>query len=123
MRQVLEFGGLFTRTKKKNQKLSEDTDDDEISSVIEQVCRDSLLNPNSMNFLSDDMQNNFIKESIRASVKLDKDPEIKDKISPRRKDFKIIDIFSLRVLSLIVCRGRPAQKASFLTSIANLELK
>ena len=54
MRMVLEFGGLFVRTTEKN-KLFDESDEENISGVIEDVFRHSLLSANSMNFLSDEM--------------------------------------------------------------------
>jgi len=55
MRQVLDFGGLFIRTKQKNKLFDESDEDNSVSDVIDEVCRDSLLSISSMNFLSDDM--------------------------------------------------------------------
>ena len=34
-------------------------------------------------------------------------------------DAGCIDLFSLRVLSLLVCRGKSSEKASFLANMAN----
>ena len=34
-------------------------------------------------------------------------------------DVECIDLFSLRVLSLLVCRGKSSEKASFLANLAN----
>jgi hypothetical protein len=33
------------------------------------------------------------------------------------KDFKCIDLFGMRVLSLLVCRGHPREKAEFLAKL------
>jgi len=45
--------------------------------------------------------------------KLDEQNEFDD------EEIECIDIFCLRVLSLIVCRGKPTQKASFMADLAN----
>lgn len=42
--------------------------DSEISAIVDQVLRESMLNPATMNFMSDDMQNQFLRESIMATM-------------------------------------------------------
>jgi hypothetical protein len=44
---------------------------------------------------------------------------VDDDLSPSR----YVDIFSLRVLSLIVCRGKPTEKAKFLADLINHGIK
>jgi len=39
----------------------------------------------------------------------------------KKDEIDCIDLFSVRMLSLLVCRGRANEKASFLASMANLD--
>lgn len=56
-----------------------------------------------------------MKQSLKTVLELEKqEDEESDEIN-------CIDLFSLRTLSLMVCRGRGGDKASFLASMANLD--
>lgn len=39
-----------------------------------------------------------------------------------KKEKLCIDLFCVRILSLVICRGKPKEKAQLLASIANLDL-
>ena len=75
MRQVFRFGTVLTRTrpaKAGNGKASTGKEN-KIVMIKDKVLRDSMLDPSTMNFLSDDLQNRFLKESIQASSQLEKE--------------------------------------------------
>lgn len=54
MRCVFRFGSAFTRSVRKK-KLSDNSKDEKLKEIVEQVFRESMLNPATMNFLSDEM--------------------------------------------------------------------
>lgn len=97
--------------------------DEEINEIVDKVFRESMLNPATMNFLSDDMQNQFLKESLRATILIGKSNSEDDKPSEERKSLRYIDMFGLRVLSLLVCRGKQTEKAKYLANLVNLSRK
>ena len=71
MRCVFRFGTALTRTVR-NKKLSDvSASDKNIKKVVDLVFRESMLDPTTMNFLSDDMQNQFLRDSIQATIKLE----------------------------------------------------
>lgn len=49
-------------------------------------------------------------QSVKAESKKDQN---------NAKGVRFVDIFSLRVLSLLTCRGKPTEKAKFLAELVN----
>lgn len=119
MRSVFRFGTALTRTVKRK-KSSDDAMDEKLNELVEQVFRESMLDPSTMNFLSDDKQNQFLKESIKATMQLERSNSEGSKQSVEdQKTARFVDLFSLRVLSLLACRGTPTEKAKFLAKLSN----
>lgn len=117
MRCVFRFGSAFTRSVKKK-KLSDTCKDEKLQEIVEQVFRESMLNPATMNFLSDEKQNQYLKESLQVSLQLSScQSECEDDEDQQKVRF--VDLFSLRVLSLLACRGKPTEKAKLLADLVN----
>ena len=113
MRKVLEFDAVFV-VRARMTKASGSFVAEENRTIIKEVL-DSTMNPGVMGNLSEEQQNDYIKQSLKTVLELEKqEDEESDEIN-------CIDLFSLRVLSLMVCRGRGGDKASFLASMANLD--
>lgn len=115
MRCVFRFGTTLTRTVQKRKSLSDSAEDKKLNKMVDEVLSESMLDPSQMNF----KHSSFVRESIEATIKLEKE-ESNQESNPFDDDLssdKYIDIFSLRVLSLIVCRGKPMEKAKFLADL------
>lgn len=117
MRSVFQFGQILIKTVQSKSNLDK-SKEEEIHAIVDQVLRESMLNPATMNFMSDDMQNQFLRESIMATMQLEAGkPD--GKSTEDQKYVQFVDIFCLRVLSLITCRGKPTEKAKFLANLVN----
>ena len=121
MRCVLRFGDKLTRTWSDVQKLLDMKRQDELNEMVDQVVREQVITSETGSIvLSDDRQSDLFKESLKATVELH-DQKKSDKFDgdnkTDKKEVKYIDIFALRILSLLMCRGKKVEKAKVLSQI------
>ena len=90
----------------------------ETNSMVQQVI-ENMMNTEATSHLSPEEQDAYLQNSLRIIQELsNKTVDVKP---TEEKEFQCIDIFSLRILSLLVCRGTSGEKAAFLAKLVNRE--
>lgn len=79
----------------------------------------NMMDTDSISHLSEKEQDEYLQNSLRMIQELS---DQSTKTAPAEEvEYKCIDLYSLRVLSLLVCRGASRDKANFLAGIVNHE--
>jgi len=76
-----------------------------------------MLDPKNTDQMTEDERRNHIEYTIEASLELYAKANKESHYDQQEVD--CVDIFTLRVLSLLVCRGLPDEKAAFLAKLTN----
>jgi len=116
MRKFLNFDDIFivkTQMTRWDENKKNVEYDEKISKMIEQV-----MDREMMDTMSYEQKKDYIKNAYNTIMQMEGN-ENKDEQEYDDKEVDCIDIFCLRILSLLVCRGRPADKATFLAELTN----
>lgn len=76
-----------------------------------------MMNTDAISHLSSDEQEEYLQQSLRIIQELSDQTTKEVTQEDSSKEFRCIDLFSIRVLSLLVCRGHQREKAEFLAKL------
>lgn len=109
MRHLLEFEGIFVDfqvVKRTNTDFKSES-----TNMVQQVI-ENMMNTEAIGHLSSEEQEEYMQNSLRIIQELS--DQATQETPGAEKETKCVDMFSLRVLSLLVCRGVSGDKATFL---------
>ena len=82
--------------------------------MVQQVI-ENMMDTDAISHLSSQEQDDYLQKSLKIIQERSEQTTQVEEVEV--KDFKCIDLFSIRVLSLLVCRGHSREKAEFLARI------
>lgn len=84
--------------------------------MVEQVIA-NMMNTDAISHLSSEEQDEYLQNSLKIIQELS-DQATKDR-QVETKDFECIDLYTIRILSLLICRGISKDKATFMADLIN----
>lgn len=84
--------------------------------MVEQVIA-NMMDTDAISHLSSQEQDEYLQKSLKIIQELS-DQSTKDE-PLETKDFECIDLFTIRILSLVICRGQSRDKATMLANLIN----
>lgn len=82
-----------------------------------------MMDTEAISHLTSQEQEEYLQSSLRIIQELSDQTTKQVEEVETQKEFKCIDLFSVRVLSLLVCRGHHREKAEFLAKLVTRGVK
>lgn len=115
MRHLLDFDGLFVDYQSLKKKPCDYKQEN--NSMVQQVI-ENMMNTEAISHLTSQEQDEYLQKSLKIIQELS---DSSSKVEPLEvKDFKCIDLYAIRVLSLMICRGTSKEKAIYLANLITL---